>query len=171
LRELILGGVKSGKSRYAEQRAGNTGLPVTYIATAVAGDEEMRRRIAEHRRRRPPDWETVEAGPALADVLVARAAPRRCLLVDCLTLWLAGLIEEPLRLQRERDALLAALPTLPGRIVMVSNEVGLGVIPLGETNRRFVDEAGRLHQALAADCERVVFTVAGLPSVLKEISE
>ncbi|MCY1288317.1 Cobinamide kinase / cobinamide phosphate guanyltransferase [compost metagenome] len=167
--ELILGGARSGKSRLAERLARESGLAVTYIATAQAGDGEMAARIAEHRRRRPAEWDSREEPLALAAMLEELAAPDRCLLVDCLTLWLTNLLlhEDGARLDSERDALLATLPQLPGRIILVSNETGLGVVPLGELSRRYVDEAGWLHQALAERSERVIFTVAGLPMVLK----
>lgn len=177
MKELILGGVRSGKSRLAERLAGESGLAVTYIATAAAGDEEMRRRIREHQKRRPASWGLVEAPDSLAAALSEHASPERCLLVDCLTLWLSRLVcdaseacpEQGRRagLRQEREALLALLPALPGRILLVSNETGLGVVPLGEISRRFCDEAGQLHQALAQICDRVIFTVAGLPHVLK----
>lgn len=169
MRELILGGARSGKSALAEELALESGLAVTYIATAEAGDAEMRERISHHRRRRPADWELAEVGCDLAGELVKRAAARRCLLVDCLTMWLSRLLADPDpgRLAAESAELLRVLPGLPGRIIMVSNETGLGVVPMGELSRRFCDESGRLHQKLATVCERVVLTVAGLPQVLK----
>lgn len=169
MHELILGGARSGKSRLAEGLATQSGLAVTYIATSQALDGEMAARIAHHRERRPAHWGLIEEPLALAQVLQEHAAPQRCLLVDCLTLWLTNLLmqDDARRLTAERDALLEALPRLPGRIILVSNETGLGVVPLGELSRRYVDEAGWLHQALAARCQRVVFTVAGLPMVLK----
>lgn len=169
MKELILGGVRSGKSRLAERLAGESGLAVTYIATATASDEEMRRRIREHRQRRPAAWGLVEAPDSLAAALSQHASPERCLLVDCLTLWLSRLVCDATEagLRAEREALLALLPALPGRIILVSGETGLGVTPLGEISRRFCDEAGQLHQALAPICDRVIFTVAGLPHVLK----
>jgi adenosylcobinamide kinase / adenosylcobinamide-phosphate guanylyltransferase len=195
MKELILGGVRSGKSSLAEKLALESGLAVTYVATARAGDEEMRARIRHHRERRPDAWELVEVGHDLAAVLAARAAADRCLLVDCLTLWLTGLLgaeaadrregefgldtgafnelesgafPRPLfNPEREIAALLKVLPDLPGRIILVSNETGLGVVPMGELSRRFCDEAGRLHQRLAVICDRVVLTVAGLPQILK----
>lgn len=169
MKTLILGGVRSGKSRLAETMAQRTDLPVTYIATATAEDAEMRRRIDTHRARRPAAWTTVEAPRALAAALEAHAAPRRCLVVDCLTLWLTNLlmIRDAERLAKERDALLQRLPAAAGEIILVSNETGLGVIPLGALTRRFGEEAGLLHQALARCCERVVLTVAGLPLALK----
>jgi adenosylcobinamide kinase / adenosylcobinamide-phosphate guanylyltransferase len=169
MHELILGGARSGKSRLAERLAAESGLAVTYIATSQPLDGEMNTRIQHHRARRPVHWELVEEPLALARVLREQAAADKCLLIDCLTLWLTNLLmlDDPARLSAERDALLDCLSDLPGRILLVSNETGLGVVPLGELTRRYVDEAGWLHQALAERCERVVFTVAGLPMVLK----
>ncbi|MGP0175030.1 bifunctional adenosylcobinamide kinase/adenosylcobinamide-phosphate guanylyltransferase [Pseudomonas sp. NCHU5208] len=167
--ELILGGARSGKSRLAEQRAGESGLEVVYIATSQALDGEMNARVAQHRARRPAHWGLVEEPLALARVLREQATTGRCLLVDCLTLWLTNLLmlDDAQRLETERDALLACITELPGRILLVSNETGLGVVPLGELTRRYVDEAGWLHQALAERSQRVLFTVAGLPMLLK----
>lgn len=169
MRSLILGGARSGKSALAERIALQSGREVVYIATAQAHDEEMARRIAHHRAQRPAHWACVEEPLALAQALRTHAAGERLLLVDCLTLWLSNLLgtQDPARWPRERDALLSLLPTLPGEVVLVSNEVGLGVVPMGELTRRFVDEAGRLHQSLAGCCERVVFVAAGLPLALK----
>ena len=178
--ELILGGARSGKSREAERRATESGLAVTVIATAEALDDEMAARIRRHQADRPAGWRTVETPVALADSLRREAAPDRCLLVDCLTLWLSNLLAdadslppgadaEALPLFRtQRDALLATLPRLPGRIVLVANEVGLGLVPEHPLGRLFRDEAGRLNQAVAALCPRVVFVAAGLPLVLKQ---
>lgn len=168
MRELILGGARSGKSALAEQRAQATGLEVVYIATAEAGDAEMRERISHHRARRPDHWLCIEEPLQLAATLQQQAAPHRCLLVDCLTLWLSNLLaagDEVFAAQRA--ALLATLEQLPGTIIFVSNEVGLGIVPLGELTRRFCDESGRLHQAVAVGCERVTFVTAGLPMTLK----
>ncbi|MBD8680460.1 bifunctional adenosylcobinamide kinase/adenosylcobinamide-phosphate guanylyltransferase [Pseudomonas sp. CFBP 13719] len=167
--QLILGGARSGKSRLAERLAADSQLHVVYIATSQPVDGELDQRVALHRERRPDHWGLVEEPLALADVLRAEARSDRCLLVDCLTLWLTNLLmlDEPERLRAEREALLETLPGLPGEILFVSNETGLGVVPLGELTRRYVDEAGLLHQALAERCERVVFTVAGLPMILK----
>jgi adenosylcobinamide kinase/adenosylcobinamide-phosphate guanylyltransferase len=143
---------------------------VAYVATARAGDDaELQARIAAHRARRPPDWQLIEEPLALAATLETVCAARRCVLVDCLTLWLANLLWCPDtdRLPAELDALDAVLPTLPGQLVLVSNEVNLGFMPMDAQARRYGDLAGELHQRLAAACERVVFTVAGLPLVLK----
>lgn len=169
MKTLILGGVRSGKSRLAEGLAQESGLQVIYVATATAGDEEMGRRIEEHRRRRPAEWVTVEEPMRLAQALLAHARPDRCLLVECLTLWLTHLLcsAEAETLAREREALLAALPGLAGHVILVSNETGLGVIPVDALSRRYCDEAGVLHQRLAAFCDRVILTAAGLPLTLK----
>jgi adenosylcobinamide kinase/adenosylcobinamide-phosphate guanylyltransferase len=169
MHELILGGARSGKSRLAEKLAAESGLAVTYIATSQPLDGEMNLRIQQHRERRPAHWGLVEEPLELARVLREQAGADKCLLVDCLTLWLTNLLmlDNPARLSAERDALLECLAGLPGRIILVSNETGLGVVPLGELTRRYVDEAGWLHQALAERCDRVVFSVAGLPMVLK----
>jgi len=169
MQQLILGGARSGKSRLAEKLATDSALPVIYIATSQPLDGEMNERVAIHRQRRPTEWRLIEEPVELARVLRENAAAGRCLLVDCLTLWLTNLLmlDNPERLAFERDALLQALATLPGEIIFVSNETGLGVVPLGELTRRYVDEAGWLHQAIAERCQRVVLTVAGLPLTLK----
>ena len=129
----------------------------------------MNARVTLHRQRRPSHWGLIEEPLELARVLREHAAPGQCLLVDCLTLWLTNLLmlDDPQRLGVERDQLLDCLASLPGEIIFVSNETGLGVVPLGELTRRYVDEAGWLHQALAERCQRVVLTVAGLPLTLK----
>jgi adenosylcobinamide kinase/adenosylcobinamide-phosphate guanylyltransferase len=169
MRELILGGVRSGKSRLAEQHALASGLQVVYVATAQARDAEMQRRVAEHQARRPESWLSIEAGQNLAEVLQREASAQRCVLVDCVTLWLTQLLcdatEQDLR--RECSALLEVLPHLRGQIILVSNETNMGVVPMGELSRRYCDEAGRLHQQMSALCERVILMVAGLPLVVK----
>lgn len=169
MRTLILGGARSGKSALAERLAQTSADEVVYIATAQAQDAEMAARIAHHRDGRPADWSTVEEPLALAHALHVHARAERCVLVDCLTLWLSNLLgaDDEQRFAQERAALLDVLPGLPGTIVLISNEVGLGVVPMGALSRRFVDEAGRLHQSLAACCERVLFVAAGLPLALK----
>jgi len=169
MRTLILGGARSGKSALAERLADGTGTEVIYIATAQAGDAEMAARIAHHRARRPVQWQCVEEPVQLADVLHEHARAHRCLLVDCLTLWLSNVLgdADAQCFERQRERLLGVLPGLPGDVLMVSNEVGLGVVPMGALTRRFVDEAGRLHQSIAAISERVVFVAAGLPLTLK----
>jgi adenosylcobinamide kinase/adenosylcobinamide-phosphate guanylyltransferase len=169
MRELILGGVRSGKSRLAEQHATNSGLDVLYIATAQVRDEEMLQRIAHHQARRPATWGMIEAGQDLASVLSQAARADRCVLVDCLTLWLTQLLcdADASVLQREVKALLDVLPHLPGEIILVSNETNMGIVPMGELSRRYCDEMGRLHQQLGALCERVILVVAGLPLNVK----
>ncbi|MEH6651498.1 MAG: bifunctional adenosylcobinamide kinase/adenosylcobinamide-phosphate guanylyltransferase [Motiliproteus sp.] len=169
MQQLILGGARSGKSRLAEQLALRSGLEVTYIATATVGDQEMSERIELHRHRRPPHWGLIEEPIALAQTLQQQAGELRLLLVDCLTLWLSNLVcqEQKETLRRETDALLRVLPELPGQVVFVSNEVGMGIVPMGELSRIFQDELGWLHQRVAQQCDRVVLTVAGLPHVLK----
>ena len=167
--QLILGGARSGKSRLAEKLAAESGCAVTYIATSQPLDGEMNERVRHHRERRPGHWALIEEPIELARILRDNARADTCLLVDCLTLWLTNLLmlEDPQRLTAERDALLQCLAELPGEIVFVSNETGMGVVPLGELTRRYVDEAGWLHQALAERCQRIVLTVAGLPLTLK----
>ena len=168
--ELILGGARSGKSALAEQRALATGLKLVYVATATAGDQEMSRRIGHHQQRRGGQWQLVEEPLALADALGRHQGPQRCIVVDCLTLWLSNCLHHDCW-EQQRDSLLSLLPGLAGHIVLVSNETGLGVVPMGELSRRFVDEAGFLHQQLAALCGRVTLTVAGLPVTLKSPQE
>ena len=179
MKELILGGARSGKSLLAEKRAAESGRRVIYLATAEARDGEMSRRITHHRERRPPEWGCVEETLHLAAKLHELAAPDSCILVDCLTLWLSNLLygaetlapgdgAELLPLfARERAALLELIPRLPGRVIFVANEVGLGLVPETPLGRLFRDEAGRLNQAVAALADRVVFVAAGLPLVLK----
>lgn len=169
MRTLILGGARSGKSALAERLAADGGREVVYVATAQAGDAEMALRIAHHRAHRPPHWHCVEEPLRLAEVLRDQARDDRCILVDCLTLWLSNLLghPDPQCFERERGQLLETLLGLSGDVLLVSNEVGFGVVPMGQLTRRFVDEAGRLHQAIAARCDRVVFVAAGLPMVLK----
>ena len=169
MKRLILGGVRSGKSRLAERFATESHLPVHYIATATAGDEEMIQRIASHREHRPDHWHITEEPLHLAQAMKDQAASGRCLLVDCLTLWLTNLLltDKESILQHARKALLEVIPHLPGHIIMVSNETNMGVTPMGELSRRYCDEAGRLHQDLAQVCDQVILTIAGLPHFLK----
>lgn len=168
MHELILGGARSGKSTLAEQRAHSNGLSVVYLATATAGDAEMARRITHHQAHRPQSWQLVEEPIHLAHALMTHTSEDHCVLVECLTLWLTNLLTVgETSMQQEQTALLEVLPTLPGKIILVSNEVGMGVVPTGELSRRFIDEAGRLHQQLAAICDRVTLVVAGLEQRLK----
>ena len=180
---LILGGARSGKSRLAEQLASQSGLAVTYIATSEPLDGEMNARVQLHRERRPAEWALIEEPLELARVLCATAGAERCLLVDCLTLWLTNLmfstgetypdvgdIALPELFHSERAHLLYALAEIGETdcdLVLVSNEVGMGIVPYGAISRCFTDEAGRLNQAVAAVCDKAVFVAAGLPLYLK----
>jgi adenosylcobinamide kinase/adenosylcobinamide-phosphate guanylyltransferase len=179
-RTLVLGGARSGKSAYAEKLAKESGKEVVYIATARAGDGEMTTRIRHHRAQRPAEWHTVEETVALADTLQQWCAPQRVVLVDCLTLWLTNLmfadgtkhpdvgdITLPAQFHDQRQRFLEALNNPGGDLLLVSNEVGMGIVPYGAISRCFTDEAGRLNQAVAALCERAVFVAAGLPLYLK----
>lgn len=169
MKQLILGGARSGKSRLAEQRAQASGQKVVYIATAQAMDGEMEVRIQQHREARPEHWKVVEEPLQLADVLVREAADDVCLLVDCLTLWMTNLLlSGDDKLKHEVEALYSVLDTLPGSLIMVSNEVGWGIVPMGELSRQFQDQTGWLHQRLAQVCDQVTLTVAGLPMEIKE---
>jgi adenosylcobinamide kinase/adenosylcobinamide-phosphate guanylyltransferase len=166
--ELILGGARSGKSALAVQTAGSSGLAVTVVATATADDAEMAERIARHRAARPRSWRVVEVPIGLAAALRAECAADRLVIVDCLTLWLSNLMLAEAPLERERAALLDALPALPGRVLLVTNEVGLGIVPENALARRFRDAQGALNQEVARRCDRVTLVTAGLPLVLKE---
>ena len=183
--ELILGGQKSGKSRRAEQLASawlaqspqHRGV---LVATAQAGDDEMRERIARHqqdRAARVPDLLTIEEPLALAEAITQHGNAHTLVLIDCLTLWLTNYLfpgldfesNKPLaqELPAQAAIILIAIETSPGPVVLVSNEIGLGVIPMGRPTREFVDTLGRLNQDLAQVCERVTFMAAGLPLTLK----
>lgn len=169
MKSLILGGVRSGKSRLAEQQAMASGRDIVYIATATAGDESMRRRIAAHRKTRPAHWQTIEQPLYLADAIATHATGHNCLLVDCLSLWLTNLLltENEALISQQLAALPQQLDSQAGNIILVSNETSMGITPLGELSRRFCDEAGSLHQRLAEICDEVTLTIAGLPHVLK----
>lgn len=164
---LILGGARSGKSALAERMVADSGLEKVYVATAQALDDEMRARIGEHRARRDRSWRTVEAPIELSAVLTAEARPTRAVLVDCLTLWLTNLLLAGRDVVAAADDLVAVLDRQLGPVVLVSNEVGSGVVPMDELSRAFVDHAGRLHQRIAAVADHVRLVVAGLPLDLK----
>lgn len=171
--ELVLGGARSGKSRYAEQRAIDSGMQVVYIATAEAGDAEMKIRIKRHRQDRPQHWKTVEEPIKLAETIEKNSGDNICLLVDCLTLWLNNILFDKQGeiqldlLEKETNALFNALCAFTGQVILVTNEVGLGIVAIDKMTRRFVDEAGFLHQKIASLSDRVVLVTAGLPQVLK----
>ncbi len=173
---LILGGARSGKSHYAEALAAQAGRRVLYVATAEAGDEEMEARIAAHRARRPPEWETLEAARGVGAALIAHpsAAHADAILLDCLTLLVSNVIlsggeEEPDAdtawpwVQAEIEALLAAHRRLPGHFIIVSNEVGMGLVPPYPLGRTYRDCLGWANQALARAADRVVLMIAGIP--------
>ena len=162
---LVLGGARSGKSRYAESLLGGAGG--VYIATAEAIDDEMRARIGRHRARRDDRWTTVEAPLDLAGALRAHGRNAPGVLVDCLTVWLGNLMHAGRDVDHEVRALLESLAAIEGPVVLVANEVGLGVVPDNPLARAFRDHAGELNQALAARADRVVLVTAGVPLVLK----
>ncbi|MFZ1428439.1 MAG: bifunctional adenosylcobinamide kinase/adenosylcobinamide-phosphate guanylyltransferase [Geminicoccaceae bacterium] len=164
---LVLGGARSGKSAHAESLVVASGLQLVYIATAQALDGEMRQRIRHHRDRRSAAWLTVEAPLELAAAIATHTGPERAILVDCLTLWLTNVLLADRNPEAEGDQLLAALAAATGPVVLVSNEVGLGIVPLDALSRAFVDHAGRLHQRLAQAADWVRFVAAGLPLDLK----
>lgn len=163
---LVLGGARSGKSRHAEALITVRAPPWIYVATAQALDDEMARRIAEHRARRGDGWQIIEAPRSLAETLdsAPEGAP---ILIDCLTLWLSNLLLADADIERECDRLDAALSRRRGPVVLVANEVGLGIVPDNALARRFRDAAGRLNQRMATRAESVIFIAAGLPLQLK----
>lgn len=170
---FIVGGARSGKSAHAERLARESGLPVTYIATARVADDEFAARVAHHRARRPAHWAEVLEPVDLAAALDSAAAPGQCVLIDCLTLWLANLLcppgsDVPLPDWSARlDAFAAACERAQGMVLVVSNEIGMGVVPLGAATRLYVDELGRLNQRIAALADRATLVAAGLPLTLK----
>jgi adenosylcobinamide kinase/adenosylcobinamide-phosphate guanylyltransferase len=166
-RILVLGGARSGKSRMAEQIVEASGLARFYLATAKAGDEEMQQRIAEHRARRGTGWQTLETPLDLETALAEMARPDRAVLVDCLTLWLSNIFLNEGDVGERIAALAVTLRELPGLIVVVSNEVGMGLVPDNALGRSFRDAQGQLNQSVARICQTVIFVAAGLPLALK----
>ncbi|VUD59439.1 Bifunctional adenosylcobalamin biosynthesis protein CobP [Thalassocella blandensis] len=179
MKHLVLGGARSGKSRYAEQQANalfqqrtereGNGVSLHYVATATANDEEMQQRIVHHQRARHAQWQLSESPEKLAETLlcIAEENPSSIVVVDCLTLWLSNILHANTA-TGEIDALLQVLPQCNSDIILVSNEVGSGIVPLGKLSRDFVDTAGRLHQALVPLCDAVTLVIAGLPLPLKQ---
>lgn len=176
---FVLGGARSGKSRYAENLAKQfeaQGKKVVYIATAskqytdengqTVLDKEMMQRIEKHQSDRPAPWLTCETPIHLSQTLQSVDNPQICILVDCLTLWTLNLQQTEL-LQNEKQQLMAILPTLQAEVILVSNEVGLGIVPLGQFSRQYVDELGWLHQSVAEVADRMTFMVAGQPVKVK----
>lgn len=169
---LVTGGMRSGKSAWAEQRVGEHGGTVTYISTARIWDDEFAARVKAHQDRRPATWKHCEAGVGLADVLQACDLPGGIILLDCLGMWLMHFTDggdsfDHELFQQEKQLLLHALPGLQSDIVMVTNEVGWGVVPAGALSRQYVDLLGRLNQDCAALCQRVTLVASGLPLSLK----
>ena len=164
---FILGGARSGKSKFAESLTKNYQSRRIYCATAENRDEEMKRRIALHQSRRDPDWHLVETPIHLSDSLLKYGKEGNVVLVECLTLWLNNLLVRELSLAQQRAEFIAALPHVKGSLIFVSNEVGLGTVPIHKLARQFQDEAGLLHQELAQIADDVYFVTAGLPLRLK----
>lgn len=168
---LVLGGARSGKSRFAEALALESGLAPVYVATAGVHDEEMRARVHNHRTRRDARWRTVEILLDLAGALETEASPKRVVLVDCLTLWLTNVLLGGADMPAAIDELTGALERLSGPVVLVSNEVGWGIVPDNAISRAFRDHQGRLNQRVAAVADRVTLVAAGLPLDLKLAKE
>lgn len=169
---LVLGGARSGKSHYAQQCAEGYDGRLIYIATGQAGDSEMAERIERHQADRGPRWKTVEAPLALGSTMLSYAGPDTVLLVDCLTLWASNMMFDGADMEKASESLALDLQKAAsnGRVILVSNEVGLGIVPENALARRFRDEAGRLNQKIAQIADSVVFIAAGLPLFLKEES-
>jgi adenosylcobinamide kinase/adenosylcobinamide-phosphate guanylyltransferase len=164
---LFLGGARSGKSRIAQERAEASAGELVYVATGEALDAEMHDRIARHRADRGARWRTVEVPLELADVIQRESGPGRVLLVDCLTLWLSNVMLSGHDVSAATARLLDSLGAAPGAVLVVSNEVGMGIVPENALARRFRDEAGRLNQRVASVAHEVVLVAAGLPLRIK----
>ncbi|MBB3021668.1 adenosylcobinamide kinase/adenosylcobinamide-phosphate guanylyltransferase [Microvirga lupini] len=166
-RVLVLGGARSGKSRTALQLAEQTSSQRIYIATAQAFDDEMRERIALHRLERDRSWQTVDAPLELVQAIQTQTNPEKAVLVDCLTLWLSNVVLAERDPSREADELIRATREAQGPLILVSNEVGQGIVPSTPLGRSFRDEQGRLNQKMAEACDAVIFVAAGCPILLK----
>jgi len=164
---LVFGGARSGKSRFAEKLAINSGLEKTYLATGQAFDAEMTERIAAHRQQRGEGWTTVEEPIDVAGVLENECQADRVVLVDCLTLWLSNLTFAERDIAVETAKLCSTVSQLQGAAIFVSNEVGMGIVPENRLSRSFRDAQGRLNQDIAEACSQVVFVAAGLPLLMK----
>ncbi|WP_271894558.1 bifunctional adenosylcobinamide kinase/adenosylcobinamide-phosphate guanylyltransferase [Candidatus Phyllobacterium onerii] len=164
---FVLGGARSGKSSFAEGLIETSGMDAVYLATGGAWDDEMSERIAQHKQRRGGSWTTIEEPLDLVSVLQRECIGNRAVLVDCLTLWLTNLMMSEKDIETETARLVAALRELEGAVVLVSNEVGLGIVPENRMARDFRDHAGRLHQAVAGAAAQVYFVAAGLPLKMK----
>jgi len=164
---LILGGARSGKSAYGERLAKDSETPVVYVATAQAFDDEMRERIKQHQSDRPSHWQSIEVLCDLPQALLESSHSGNVVLVDCLTLWLMNLMYQQKDIHQSVTDLLHALTQVKGRVIMVSNEISMGVVPMGKESRLYVDELGRLHQRIAQAAQQVTLMVAGIPMVVK----
>lgn len=169
---LISGGSRSGKSRYAEQLAVQHGGPVTYIATAEVRDEEFAERVRQHRLQRPEHWHVLEAERGLAELVLGHDQEDGLLLVDCLGMWLMRFFRsddqfDEMDFVQERQWLLEAIAAVQGQLLLVSNEIGWGVMPMSSVARRYGDLLGRLNQDIAARCQHVTLVACGLPLALK----
>lgn len=164
---LIIGGARSGKSAFGERLALASALELHYVATAVAGDEEMAARIATHQARRGADWTTHEVGTDICGVLDSHGGAGTVMVIDCLTLWLSGLLEAKRDIETEAEALIEALGRAQGAVVLITGEVGGGIVPGNALARAFRDAQGHLNQRIAAAADDVVLVAAGLPMVLK----
>lgn len=167
---FITGGARSGKSGFAEKLAEGFGAPLGYVATAMAGDAEMAARISRHRLRRGERWQTLEEPYAVAGVLAGHDGYFSAMLVDCVTLWLTNLLlhcDDPARVRAEVQTLAKQLPTLTTPVILVSNEVGMGIVPENAMARAFRDLAGETNELLAAVADEVYVVFSGLPLKLK----
>ena len=174
---LILGGARSGKSNYAQEQARQIGGNVLYVATAAAGDDEMRMRIEAHRASRPAEWKTLEAMLQVGETLISNRIQAQVVIVDCVTLLVSNVLlsfsedapfdEVRQKVQAEIDALLKAHSEIGGQWFIVSNEVGLGLVPPYPLGRFYRDLLGWANQALARSADRVIFMVAGIPTIIK----
>ena len=169
MKHLVLGGVRSGKSAFAQEQVAASGKPVCYVATSQVWDDDMEKRVQLHKENRPAEWRLIEEPLALVDVLNSLNSPDQAVIVECFTLWLTNLLclEDEDRLEQEKQALLKAVEAFQGDLVLVSSEVGLGIMPMNALARRFADEAGSMNQSLAKLTNRVTFVAAGLPMPLK----
>lgn len=171
MKTLILGGARSGKSRYAEQLVLQSPLQAVYIATATANDPEMAKRIKQHQQRRGVQWQNIEEPIKLIETLTKTVNSKNYILVDCLTLWLTNLLLDlnlKSNIEKQISTLCDYVASVTENIIFVSNEVGLGIVPMGELSRQFCDLTGLLHQQLAQQCDQVIFMVAGIPQIIKD---
>jgi len=176
---LVIGGARSGKSSFAEKQASNSssqsdlGKDVVYVATATIGDEEMRERIEHHRQSRPQNWQLIEEPFDLSKVIAIHSESNKTLIIECMTLWLTNWLctNDVESWKDEKHAFIDALMMSKAEVIIVSNEVGSGIVPMGELSREFVDQAGWLNQALTEVADKVTLVVAGCPLAIKSQKE